>query len=88
MSNLIAELVPLNLLEEKAKFFADQTYHPQFQYVREFSRQELTIWGLPKNELAEYSRKMLETSEYQVDKGEIVTREYIVQEVERFNVVG
>ncbi len=43
------DLVPLNLEEEKAKFFASNfTYNPQFTYATKIDQQELLKYGKPK----------------------------------------
>lgn len=45
----LSELVPLNLANEKAKFFAaNYNYNPQFVYARSISEAELTAYGKPK----------------------------------------
>ena len=46
--SLIQKLTPLNLLEEKAKFMADQSYNPQFIYTEPVSPQKLIKYGSPK----------------------------------------
>jgi hypothetical protein len=45
----INDLLPLNLQEEKVKFFASgYTYNPQFIYEKEVDQDELTQYGKPK----------------------------------------
>lgn len=58
---LITDLMPLNLQEEKEKFFHDTSYNPQFAYTRDFSNEELTKYGLPKENFFRHAQKMLET---------------------------
>lgn len=56
---LIRDLIPLNLQEEKTKFFGDQTYNPQFDYSREFTDVEMSKYGLPHDKFYEHSRLMI-----------------------------
>lgn len=51
----IQDLYPLNLREEKVKFFLDFSYNPQFTYNRSFNLEELSKWGQPSEELAQKS---------------------------------
>lgn len=45
----LSDLIPLNLEEEKAKFFASNfTYNPQFVYQKNTPSQELEKYGKPK----------------------------------------
>lgn len=56
---LIKDLTPLNLLEEKEKFFKDNSYNPQFKYIRKFSKTELYQYGFPKAKFVAYAEAML-----------------------------
>lgn len=58
--SLISRLTPTNLLEEKEKFFADHTYNPQFKYAETFTSEELYKYGLPKPELVEKAKGILD----------------------------
>lgn len=60
MIGLLYALVPLNLEEERAKFFANPGYNPQFQYSRQFSDLELNKYGLPKLSFFNHAKKMLD----------------------------
>ena len=55
----IAALTPLNLQKEKENFFADFSYNPQFEYHGEFSKTQLTKWGLPDKKFAAIANKLL-----------------------------
>lgn len=46
--SLIADLTPLNLVQEKIKFQENQHYNPQFIYGRPFSDKILHLYGLPQ----------------------------------------
>lgn len=67
--SLIARLTPTNLQTEKEKFMADQTYNPQFEYEGEVSEEELVKYGLPKPELLEKAREIVDKaySKYQTE---------------------
>lgn len=56
---IISDLKPLNLGEEKTKFLNDPTLNPQFEYVRSFSKEELTQYGQPGEKYFLHSRQML-----------------------------
>lgn len=62
MSKIISRATPVNVLEEKEKFFASSTYNPQFIYDAEVSTAELTHWGMPQERLYNYAVKMLPTT--------------------------
>jgi hypothetical protein len=54
------DLIPVNLEEEKAKFFIDQTYNPQFKYAIDIPVEELTKFGLPKPEYLDLAQQILD----------------------------
>jgi len=56
---LITDLHPLNLAEEKTKFFQSDTYNPQFRYVRSFSADELNKYGRPTPKFEDYIKMMI-----------------------------
>jgi len=58
--SVIQKLTPLNLNDEKEKFFADFTYNPQFSYAEVVTSAELIRWGAPKSKLIEFSRAALQ----------------------------
>lgn len=45
------QLVPLNYREEKARFFSDHSYNPQFIYSSPISADDLVTYGHPKEAL-------------------------------------
>jgi hypothetical protein len=86
MSDILSQLVPINLLEEKSKFFADRTYNPQFQYLREFSALELTGWGLPLQPIYDHAQKMIANyGNPPAPPFETVDEEYVRAKIEEFN---
>lgn len=46
-SQLLGKLIPVNLEEEKERFFFDSGYNPQFVYQETISKQELGKYGPP-----------------------------------------
>src|SRR5258708_3038260 len=58
--SIVDDLTPINLLQEKEKFFADQKYNPQFVYEKEVSKKTLTKYGLPKKEITDLAEAILE----------------------------
>lgn len=85
MSDIVSELIPVNLLSEKEHFLSDHTYNPQFQYHREFTDAELTAWGHPIPEIVSHSIKMLETHASVTNTDPYVTPEYIRAQITQFN---
>lgn len=57
--SLLTRLIPSNLLEEKAKFMADQTYNPQFKYESSFTEDELYKYGQPQPKYLELAEEIL-----------------------------
>ena len=55
----LAQLNPINLLEEKAKFLADPTYNPQFVYSEPISVEELTEYGIPTPHYLELAKAIM-----------------------------
>lgn len=56
----ISLLSPLNLNDEKRKFFADETYSPQFIYNESVDPEVLKKWGVPKDYLVDLAKKLLQ----------------------------
>lgn len=85
--NIISKVNPVNIAEERAKFWQDQTYNPQFEYANAFSSDDLYIWGKPSSKFYEHALYMLE--QYPVPKQdenvEYVTEQEIQDAVDRFN---
>lgn len=57
--SLLKKLTPINLLEEKEKFFADTSYNPQFIYEEDIDESELYKYGLPKKDILEKAKKIV-----------------------------
>lgn len=60
--SLLKKLTPINLLEEKEKFFADTSYNPQFIYEEDINESELYKYGLPKKDILEKAKKIVATA--------------------------
>lgn len=52
----LAQLNPINLLEEKEKFLKDQSYNPQFVYSEPLDHSELLEYGLPQPHFLELAQ--------------------------------
>lgn len=81
---LVTDLNPTNVKTERELFEADNSYNPQFEYVREFSDEELTQYGLPDERFFEHAERML--TKFGVPKPSTVaacTPEEIEEEVHR-----
>lgn len=85
MSDILVDLIPTNLIEEKEKFFADPTRNPQLTYNRDFSTQELTKWGTPDMILTAHSKAMLDQDFPSTSREPNVTQQYIEDEIQFFN---
>jgi hypothetical protein len=57
---LVTDLLPLNLLEEKKKFFVDPTKNPQLEYSRSFDEPELLKFGTPNDQLLALAHNILD----------------------------
>ncbi len=55
-------LTPVNLLAEKAKFFASNEYEPQFQYSQPISEAEIGDYGPPQLKFFQHAVNMLQHS--------------------------
>jgi hypothetical protein len=53
-------ITPINLQEEKAKFFADFSYNPQFIYEKPLTEAELHKHGLPIKKYADLAQEILD----------------------------
>lgn len=58
--SLLSRLIPLNLLEEKAKFMVDHTYNPQFVYSDPVTNLELSKHGTPQSKYVELAQEIVD----------------------------
>src|SRR5258708_4839203 len=54
------QITPINLQEEKQKFFADPSYNPQFLYEAEVAEETLYKYGMPKKKYVELAQEILD----------------------------
>jgi hypothetical protein len=57
--SFLSNLVPINLNEEKEKFFADNSYNPQFLYAEDIDQKKLKQYGKPSKEYLDLAKKIL-----------------------------
>lgn len=90
--SLLQRLTPTNLLEEKEKFFTDNSYNPQFVYEEEISEQDLYKYGLPKEELVKKAQSIVTNafangkteSDLVAEDGPIISQEKVTDMVSAF----
>lgn len=56
----LSNLNPINLLEEKAKFFSDTTYNPQFIYADPINTDELLEYGVPNQKKVDQAQEIVD----------------------------
>lgn len=57
--SFLSDITPVNIHEEKARFFEDQTYNPQFKYDVDISQKKLQQYGMPEPELVQLAKVIL-----------------------------
>ncbi len=89
--SLIADLTPTNYQQEKERFLIDPSFDPQFEYVREFTEDELLEKGLPSERYLELANKILKKAsetftpeEFEASRGEILSEEKVNTAIEDF----
>lgn len=88
MIDSITLTTPLNIQEEKARFFADSTYNPQFAYQEVIDPAELAAWGHPQPQFAEHALKFLTNYARDFvprDENDLVTHEDVEGAIDAFN---
>jgi len=71
-ASLVHRLTPINLLQEKEKFFADQTYNPQFEYDSEITDSDLHRYGRPSKTLANQAEEIINRTFFDRTEEEVV----------------
>lgn len=66
---------PINLLEEKSKFFADETYNPQFIYPEEISSADGAKYGEPKEKYIKLAQKILRKAYHNRNEADLLLNE-------------
>lgn len=73
--SFLTSLIPTNLNEEKEKFFADQTYNPQFVYHEPIDQNKLSSPGITKKKYLEIARNTLEKAYFHTNETELFAME-------------
>jgi hypothetical protein len=91
MMSLIKRLTPINFLEEKKKFFADETYNPQFKYEQKVNQKILLRYGQPNNATADLAQTIIDQAyahktETQLRKlrGPQITQQQVEEKIAEF----
>lgn len=89
--SLLQQLTPINLLEEKAKFLADNSYNPQFVYEEAVDQAALTKHGQPSQALLELAQEIVDFTffgrneqELQMLEGKSLDQEDVHQKIADF----
>ncbi len=89
--SFLSNLTPHNLQEEKAKFFADVTYNPQFVYQNPVDPTELNKYGLPRPEHLKIAEKILnqtitlyDHTKLKLLQGRVLTDQEVKDTIENF----
>lgn len=87
----LKNLVPKNLQEEKQKFFADNSYNPQFTYENNIEVSDLTEHGLPQEKYLTLAQKVLDIAydgkteeDLFSSEGALLAQSDVTQKVEQF----
>lgn len=87
----LSQLNPINLLEEKEKFFKDQSYNPQFIYQEPIAPDELIEHGIPDENLLELAKDIIKKALFgrnQRDlllmEGPVVPHEEVTKKLQAF----
>lgn len=88
---LIADLNPINYQAEKAKFLANPTFNPQFEYIRDFDETELLKHGLPDEQYRPLAQRIIDTAlgqtsatELQEERGPVISQAEVTKALEDF----
>ncbi len=88
---LLQRLIPVNLLEEKEKFMADQTYNPQFIYEEPVPADFLTKYGQPQQNKLDLAKTIVDRAFSQNNatalretEGRILSQDETERQIKRF----
>jgi hypothetical protein len=73
--SLLTRLTPINLLEEKEKFFADQTYNPQFVYDQPVGEETLNKYDQPQDSYSALAKHILQKTYHHRNEDDLVMLE-------------
>jgi hypothetical protein len=68
-------VTPINLQEEKQKFFADQTYNPQFLYSEAIDEKSLAKFGFPEKKYLDLAKEILDKSYFGRNENDLLMTE-------------
>ena len=69
--SLIKKLTPINLLEEKEKFFANENYNPQFTYEKNVNNEILNKYSQLNSQTADLAQTIIDQAYYQKTETEL-----------------
>lgn len=88
---VLKNLVPMNLQEEKQKFFSDPTYNPQFIFADQVDESALDRYGLPQRPCLDLAQTILDTtyrdaseSDLFASEGPKMSQQEITQKITNF----
>lgn len=73
--SVIAKTIPTNLQEEKAKFWADPTYNPQFVYAEQVDDDTLGKYGQPLPQYLEIAQAILDKTYFHRNEADVIMTE-------------
>ena len=89
--SILSVLTPINLFEEKKKFFADPEYNPQFIYEENIPQDDLTSYGVPSSKYIKLAKKIVDTafenqteSELIEQRGRELNQEEVTKKIKLF----
>ena len=83
--DILKDVTPLNLMEERKTFFEDFSYNPQFVYRRSIEPAELLLWGTPRDDYFEHAKKKLEKYPRSKEPRTPITEAVVTQAINEFN---
>ena len=76
--SFLTSIIPTNLNEEKEKFFADQTYNPQFSYKEKINQKKLNQYKKPTKKYLDIAEKILKKAYFGRNEQELTMMEGLV----------
>lgn len=73
--SFLTDIIPTNLNEEKEKFFADNTYNPQFSYKNNIDQEKLTQYKQPTQKYLDIAEKILKKAYFGRNEAELTMME-------------
>jgi hypothetical protein len=73
--SFLTSIIPTNLNEEKEKFFADNSYNPQFEYKTEIDQKKLLEYKKPNQEYLDIAKRIVENAYFGRNKQDLTMME-------------